>query len=444
MQVGQIVELGQKARRRLHRMPRRRIAARQPHRTQVRDAIEPLGDAADEDLAAPDGAVVSVAGAVAGSRRRRAASPRLALGEHRRDVRAMVLHDARAAARAARARAASSDTPGARRARPAGRPSDAWYIDTRSRSCPGTTRKRREVVEVADVLADERLAVDDQRDRVLQVGADRQDRSRRRDRPRRCRARSRATAAASTGPARADAHDRIVDAPGDRTLADRGTRRRCRRAGAARPRPRRRSARSSGWRSSSPARPARRARTADGAAACTAASRRDRRSPARRPRVVRVAGASTIGRAGDASSASAAPDRVDERSRDRRCRAPSARTAAPCGTSARAAPSPHAALRRVAGEVIAAEALDGDDGAAGAAARAAAAIASWPRGRSSTGRRHSTVRIAARTAGRTRGRRPAARETAGRSGSRYSPLARRAHRPGRASSCSRRSYGSAR
>ena len=57
----------------------------------MRDAVEAVADAAHEELAAPDRAVVAVAGAVEADADH-ALVPCAALGEHRRDVRAMMLH----------------------------------------------------------------------------------------------------------------------------------------------------------------------------------------------------------------------------------------------------------------------------------------------------------------------------------------------------------------
>ena len=75
------------------------------------------------------------------------------------------------------------------------------------------------MVQVADVLAHEGLAVHDQRDRVLQVGAERQHRPGDRQRghgPRRVAP----AAAQDHRPQRSAPHDRVLHPPGDRPLAD--------------------------------------------------------------------------------------------------------------------------------------------------------------------------------------------------------------------------------
>ena len=104
-QVGNIVELLEETRRGLHRVPGGRVAARHAHRAQARDAVEAVAHAADEDLTAPRAAVIAVAGAVE-ARTDHARVPLLALGEHRREMRAMMLnrmHDRRSASRSAHA-----------------------------------------------------------------------------------------------------------------------------------------------------------------------------------------------------------------------------------------------------------------------------------------------------------------------------------------------------
>ena len=89
---GKLVELGQKARGGLHRMARGGVAARRARPAAgARRASKPVPNAAGEDLAAPDRAVVAVARAVE-AHAEHALVPGPALGEHRRYVRAMVLH----------------------------------------------------------------------------------------------------------------------------------------------------------------------------------------------------------------------------------------------------------------------------------------------------------------------------------------------------------------
>ena len=65
-QIRQVVDLRQEARRGLHRMPGRRVAAGQGGRPQMPHPLDPFRDAAGEQLAAPDRAVVAETGAVQG------------------------------------------------------------------------------------------------------------------------------------------------------------------------------------------------------------------------------------------------------------------------------------------------------------------------------------------------------------------------------------------
>ena len=262
-------------RRRLHRMARRRVAADERSWPQVRDAFEARSDAADEQLAAPDGAIVSVAGAVEADADAPACpTPRARPAPTRRAP-----DDAGPSARRRRQipRTLIVDRySGCDRARPAGPATGSRYIDIRSRIVSSKAAHRVVVLEIADVLADERLPVDDQRDRVLQVGADRQDRPLDRQR------RDDAWRVAARAPQHASDRARRRGPPNRRRAGRSGARRRETRRRFPPAASRvvvldRRSARSSGWRWSSPARPARRRRTADDAAACRAASRRARR-----------------------------------------------------------------------------------------------------------------------------------------------------------------------
>ena len=98
-----------------------------------------------------------------------------------------------------RAPARSTDTGGARRARPADPPSARRTSPAGRRSVSWNARSAVVVVEIADVLADERLAVHDQRDRVLQIGAERENRPRRRTASPRRPGRSRGRAAERRG-----------------------------------------------------------------------------------------------------------------------------------------------------------------------------------------------------------------------------------------------------
>ncbi len=206
-------------------------------------------------------------------------------------------------------------------------------------------RAGRNVVEIADVLAHEDLAVDDQRDRVLEVAADREHRPRRRQASRPPAAPSRARGAGS--PARATWRAR----PSRR----RGARSGVRRSGT-RPRSRLRlaSASSSSYAigslerfalviTSTPGAPAAKSRWCSGVyGSITPSSRLSGAIPGS----ARRAGASTIGRALDVSSASRVGAQHDQLAGGRRGRAPSARTAAPCGTCARAKRRPCRRSRR--------------------------------------------------------------------------------------------------
>ena len=164
------------------------------------------------------------------------------------------------------------------------RPSELRTSTRRSRIVSLKCLKCLVVIEVADVLADEGLPIDHQRDGVLEIGAHGEQRALDRQSWPPLPERSRVSAAES--PDR-----RRPRAPRNRRPAARWGARRPEthrpRLPAARRHPahRRQWVRWSGWRWSSPAPPARRRQTADDAPACTAASRRDRHCRERRREV---------------------------------------------------------------------------------------------------------------------------------------------------------------
>ncbi len=180
-------------------------------------AGEAFAEAARQDFAAPDAAVIAVAGAVEADADD-ACVPGGVLGEHRGDVRAMMLHgDVRLrwqrlcehGGTILGMRIVCDDQ---RVGRHVVHPQEIG-----DRALEGLLRA--EVVEVAEVLAHECLAVDDQRNAVLEIGPNREHRFPRWERRHR-RRRVAARAAQHDGAARADAHDRVVDASRDRPLAD--------------------------------------------------------------------------------------------------------------------------------------------------------------------------------------------------------------------------------
>jgi hypothetical protein len=160
-------ELRQEAGGGLYRLARGRVAPRQGCRTHMPDAREPGGDATDEELSAPDRAVVAVAGSVEGDADH-APLECATLGEDARHVRAMVLngmapprrHDGRVRGGPVLGmQIVHDDQPVA--------------IDIVHRH-PVTHRLLKRtigggVVQIADVLAHERVAADDERDGVLEV-----------------------------------------------------------------------------------------------------------------------------------------------------------------------------------------------------------------------------------------------------------------------------------
>ena len=93
-------------------------------------------------------------------------------------------------------------------------------VDLAQIACGGCERVlRREMIEIAEVLARKGLNADDERQGALQVAAERQDRLRRGERRHRAR-REAARAAQHDARAVRDAHDRVVDAARDRPFAD--------------------------------------------------------------------------------------------------------------------------------------------------------------------------------------------------------------------------------
>ncbi len=169
-----------------------------------------------------------------------------------------------------------------------------------------------------------------------------------------------ARTAQNRGPENSGARHRIVHAPGDRALANQERVGDSEPAGRGRRSLRRRSARSSGSRWSSPEFRARRRRRADGAAACKAASRRVRCCRARLRGNRSLRGAMTMGRATDVRSASASGDSSTISRAASRFRAISAN-----GFSLRYLRSRRAwiaaAFRRVTGEMVASEPFHRDD-----------------------------------------------------------------------------------
>ena len=139
----------------------------------MRDTFNP-GVSDEKKLAAPDGAVLAVPGAVE-REPRDLRLPISALGQHARDVRAMVLHGDVTPRREAlrelrglilRVQVVRDDQIGC---------IDFVHLaKVAYRRFEGLAR--REVIEIADVLTRERLPVHDQRDRALQIRAHRQDR----------------------------------------------------------------------------------------------------------------------------------------------------------------------------------------------------------------------------------------------------------------------------
>ena len=198
-----------------------------------------------------------------------------------------------------------SDTADERRGRPGARRHRTSYIASRSRIVSPKRAERLVVIEVADVLAHERLAVHDQRNGILEIGAQREHGRAGGQRGHRA-GRIAAAAAKDHRAQRAAPRDRVVHPPRDRALADEEAHRRCRPAARARRRPRTRSARSSGWRSSgrgASGAPAAKSRWCSGVyGSITPSSSLSGATPGSATR----ARASTIGRRGDDQQRSAA------------------------------------------------------------------------------------------------------------------------------------------
>src|SRR6185437_5987621 len=90
-QVGQRIQLRQKAGRSLHRVLRGRVPAGKRSGAEMSDSLKAIFDASCKNLAAPDGAVVSVTRAVE-AHTQHALVPLAAFGQYRRHMRAMILH----------------------------------------------------------------------------------------------------------------------------------------------------------------------------------------------------------------------------------------------------------------------------------------------------------------------------------------------------------------
>ncbi len=187
--IGQLFDLRQKSGCGLHRMMRRGVAAGEYRATKMSHALEAFADASTKDLAAPDRAVVAVARAIEADADN-AFVPFSALGEHGGDMCAVVL-TLRVSSEASADACVVDAYCG-------------WQSCTTSSSIPANLVHRNQIVdrllkrlerfemfEVANVLADERLPVNDQGDRVLQIGADREDGSLGSEAPRLRRARIR-------------------------------------------------------------------------------------------------------------------------------------------------------------------------------------------------------------------------------------------------------------
>ena len=216
-QVRQAVDVGDKARRRLHGMSCRGVASWNHGRPQVSDAGEAVADAAHEQLPSPDRPIVTVARTVEGDTEH-ARVPRLLLGEHRRHVGVVMLGDSplqsrqlqgHRGRRVLRVRIVRDEQlVGVDVVHP------EQIVDRLSKRSAALL-----LLEVTDVLAYEGLGVDDERDCVLQVAADGKHwplRGYPRDRARRVSSSS----TQQNWPATIGANDRIVDTPGNRSVAD--------------------------------------------------------------------------------------------------------------------------------------------------------------------------------------------------------------------------------
>ena len=140
-------------------------------------AIEAFFDASDENLAAPDGAVVTVSGAVE-TDADHALVPFASLGEHGRDVGAMMLHRERFCRSTQALQHAAVETYCGmtivhdQQFVPANFVHGDQIANGFLKGAEGLV-----VIQVADVLADEGLAIHHQGDGVFQIGAQRQERT---------------------------------------------------------------------------------------------------------------------------------------------------------------------------------------------------------------------------------------------------------------------------
>jgi hypothetical protein len=186
---------------------------------QMCGAYETVPHAADEELTSPDRPIVAIACAIE-RHTDHACRQLVTLGEDARDVSPVVLNGDRCATtqcerkrgrRILRVQVVRDD-----------RIRDI-YLEDRQDIGDGLAEGEARVVvlQVADVLADTGLSVHHQRDRVLQVGTDRQDGSRGRQLRDNARGISSRTTQKDWLAGCANAHHRIVHAPGDGTLARR-------------------------------------------------------------------------------------------------------------------------------------------------------------------------------------------------------------------------------
>ncbi len=187
----------------------------------MRNAIETFGDAADEELTAPNGLIAGSGVAVAGSieaNTQHSFVPCGSFGQDRRDVRAMMLNRIGGRAR---------ETERVRRRKILGmgvaRYDQLFHGDFihGSEIADGFAKGLEGfvVIEIADMLADQGLSVYDESDRVLQIGSGSEDRTRDWDRGNGgwCIT---ACAAQDHGTETSGAGDGIVDAACDGTFAD--------------------------------------------------------------------------------------------------------------------------------------------------------------------------------------------------------------------------------
>src|SRR5581483_4578145 len=168
------IELVQEPGGRLNREFSSRIAPCQHRRTEVGDTLETSAHASHKDLATPDAPIVTVPGSIK-THPDNWSIPLAALGEHRSDVCAMMLNSNRigyAQTRGVNRRAVL-------RVRVMGH---QQFVDTnvihRKQVDDGLLERLEgaEIVQIANVLADECLPLDDQRDGIFQISAERQQR----------------------------------------------------------------------------------------------------------------------------------------------------------------------------------------------------------------------------------------------------------------------------